>query len=66
MKGMYNVIAEKIYKAMEQQGMTTYKLAQLIGMKYELLRRVFRGERKLTADELLLIMKYVDVDLKAD
>lgn len=60
------MIAEKIYKAMEQQGMTTYKLAQLIGMKYELLRRVFRGERKLTADELLLIMKYVDVDLKAD
>ena len=40
------MIAEKIYKAMEQQGMTTYKLAQLIGMKYE----------------LLLIMKYVDVE----
>lgn len=60
------MIAEKIYKAMEQQGMTTYKLAQLIGMKYELLRRVFHGKRKLTADELLLIMKYVEVDLKAD
>ena len=51
---MYNVITEKIYKAMEQQGMTTYKLAQLIGMKYELLRRVFHGKRKLTADELPL------------
>ena len=60
------MIAEKIYKAMEQQGMTTYKLAQLIGMKYELLRRVFHGKRKLTADELILIMKCVDVDLKAD
>ena len=65
MKGMYNVITEKIYKAMEQQGMTTYKLAQLIGMKYELLRRVFHGKRKLTADELILIIKYVDIDLKA-
>lgn len=55
---------DKILAAMEKQGMTTYKLAQLIGMKYELLRRVFHGQRKLTADELVLIIKYVEVDLR--
>ena len=37
------MITEKIYKAMEQQGMTTYKLAQLIGMKYELLAELIKA-----------------------
>ena len=46
----------KLYARMKAEGITIYRLSKLTGIKYELLRRVFRGERKLTANELINIL----------
>ena len=57
-----------IEKALKQQlnkkGISTYKLAKESGIKYELLRRVFKGARKLAADELVEILLVTDIDIK--
>lgn len=46
---------------LDKKGITIYRLAKETGIKYELLRRVFVGKRKLTADELLCILSVVDI-----
>lgn len=51
------MVAKKIKKEMEKKGITICSLSKELGMRYELLRRVFSGERKLTADEFLLILE---------
>ncbi len=51
-------------KELEAKGITVYKAAKLTGMKYELLRRVFCGERKLSANEFLLILEKCEIDFE--
>lgn len=50
------MVANKIKKEMDNRGVSIYRLSKDTGIKYELLRRVFCGERKLTADELVIIL----------
>ena len=50
------MVEAKLYARMKASGITIYRLAKLTGMRYELLRRVFCGERKLTANELVNIL----------
>ena len=51
------MVANKIKQEIEKKGITICSLSKELGMRYELLRRVFSGERKLTADEFLLILE---------
>lgn len=51
------MVAEKIKKEMGKRGISICWLSKELGMRYELLRRVFSGERKLAADEFLLILE---------
>lgn len=57
-------VINKLKKEFEEKGITVYKAAKLTGIKYELLRRVFCGERKLSADEFLLILEKCEIDFK--
>ena len=50
------MVEGKIHIQMERRGITIYRLSKETGIKYELLRRIFCGERKMSADELLLIL----------
>ena len=54
----------KLKQELEEKGITVYKAAKLTGMKYELLRRVFCGERKLSADEFLLILEKCGINFE--
>lgn len=47
---------ERLAAALGARHITVYRLAQITAVPYELLRRVFRGERKLKADELIDIL----------
>ena len=60
-KGGKNLVANRIRGQMRKRGISIYRLAKLTGIRYELLRRVFCGERKLTADELVLILEKIDI-----
>lgn len=55
---------DRLKRELEEKGITIYKAAKLIGIKYELLRRVFCGERKLSADEFLLILEKCEIELE--
>lgn len=55
------MIAEKLLNVMRNKGITIYAVSRLTGIRYELLRRAFRGKRRLTADELALILKQTDI-----
>ncbi len=57
-------VINNLKNELEAKGITMYKAAKLTGIKYELLRRVFRGERKLSADEFLLVLEKCEIDLK--
>ena len=48
-------MADKLYIKMGERGITLYRLAQMTGIKYELVRRIFRANRKMLAEELVLI-----------
>lgn len=62
---MKTVSAIKILKkGLEVKGITVYKAAKMTGMKYELLRRAFCGERKLSADEFLRILEKCQIDFE--
>ena len=54
---MKQIVAESLKAELESKGISIYRLSKLTGIKYELLRRVFQNERKLTADELLLVLR---------
>lgn len=56
-----DIILEEVYK----RKMTLYKLSKITGIKYELLRRVFVGGRKLVASELITIAEAIDFDLNS-
>lgn len=55
------MVEVKLYARMKASGITIYRLAKLTGMRYELLRRVFCGERKLTANELVTILNMTGI-----
>ena len=58
------MIEKALKQQLDKKGISTYKLAKETGIKYELLRRVFKGARKLTADELVEILLVTDIDIK--
>ena len=49
-------MADKILRKMKEKGISIYRLAQMTGIKYELVRRIFRANRKMSAEELILIL----------
>lgn len=55
---------EKLKKEMEKKSISIYKLSKEINMRYELLRRVFSGKRKLSAEELVLILEKTGIDFE--
>ena len=55
------MIAERLLNVMQNKGITIYAISRLTGIRYELLRRAFRGKRRLTTDELALILKQTDI-----
>ena len=58
------MIVRALKQQLDKKGISTYKLAKETGIKYELLRRVFKGARKLAADELVEILLVTDIDIK--
>lgn len=58
------MVEEKLYEALKKRNITIYKLAKMIDMHYEALRRVFAFQRKLTANELVKILKCTGIDFK--
>ncbi len=57
-------MVNKLKRELEEKGITVYKAAKLTGIKYELLRRALCGERKLSADEFLLILEKCEIDFR--
>lgn len=55
------MISKKISEILNAKGFSIYKLSKLTGIKYELLRRTMIGKRKLSADELILILEKADI-----
>ena len=58
------MIEQKIKCALEEKNISIYKLAKDTGIRYELLRRVFAGERKLSADEMVLILNCENISFE--
>lgn len=56
------MLISKLKKEMQENDISIYKLSKLTGIKYELLRRVFVGQRKLSAEELLLILDKANIE----
>lgn len=55
---------EKLRAALKRRGITVYRLSKITGIKYELLRRSLTEERKLTAAELVEILKAAGIGLE--
>lgn len=55
---------EKLYQKIKEKGITIYQLAQMTGIKYELVRRIFRAKRKMSAEEFVLILDKTGVKLE--
>lgn len=58
------MVVDKLRKELMKKSITYYKLSQMTNIKYELLRRVFNGNRKLSADELLLILDKTSISFE--
>ena len=56
------MVTEKLKKELKISGISIYQLSKLTQIRYELLRRVFHGTRKLSADEFLLILERTGID----
>lgn len=54
----------KLKAALTARGITIYSLSKTTGIQYELLRRVFKGSRKLPADELVLILDKTGISIE--
>ena len=50
------MIVDALKHEMEKRNLSIYRASKLTGITYELLRRVFSGKRKLSADEFILIL----------
>lgn len=53
---------EIVKQSMKEQGVSVYKLSKMLGMRYEILRRVFVNKRILSADEFLRILDVLGMD----
>ena len=58
------MIERALKQQLDKKGISMYKLAKETGIKYELLRRVFKGARKLAADEFVEILLVTGIDIK--
>ena len=58
------MVEEKLKLELEKSGTSIYRLSKLCGIKYELLRRSLNGKRRMSADELVLILKHTDISLE--
>lgn len=58
------MLVGKLKHELDKKGITIYRLSKLTSIKYELLRRVFTNERKLSADELLKIIDATEIDFE--
>ena len=54
----------RLKAALTARGITIYSLSKTTGIQYELLRRVFKGSRKLPADELVLILDKTGISIE--
>ena len=63
-RGDKSLLIDNLQKEMEIKHITIYRLSKLTDIRYELLRRVFRGERKLTAEEFILILDKTGIRLE--
>lgn len=54
----------KLKAALTAREITIYSLSKTTGIQYELLRRVFKGSRKLPADELVLILDKTGISIE--
>lgn len=55
---------ERLRAALKRRGITVYRLSKITGIKYELLRRSLAEERKLTAAELVEVLKAAGIGLE--
>ncbi len=58
-------VETKLLRSMKQRGITIYQLSKDTDIKYELLRRVFCNKRKLSANELVLILEKTGISFEA-
>lgn len=56
---------EKLKRELQRLGISVYKLSKMTKIRYELLRRTFYEKRKLSADELILILEKTGIDFDA-
>ena len=56
------MVVRDLEREMRVRGITLYRLSKMTGIRYELLRRSFHGARKLTAEELVLILDKTGID----
>jgi DNA-binding Xre family transcriptional regulator len=54
---------KRINKRVIERGITRSELSRRTGIPYELLRRSLDGTRKMTADELVLLCRELDLDV---
>ena len=62
-KGVIGLL-EKLRAALKRREITVYRLSKITGIKYELLRRSLTEERKLTAEELVEVLKTAGIGLE--
>ena len=62
-KGVIGLL-EKLRAALKRREITVYRLSKITGIKYELLRRSLTEERKLTAEELVEVLKAAGIGLE--
>lgn len=55
---------EKLRNALSNREISLYALSKRIGIEYELVRRMFCGKRKMTAEELILILDKTGIDFE--
>ena len=64
LKKRWPEVITKLKAALTARGITIYSLSKTTGIQYELLRRVFKGSRKLPADELVLILDKTGISIE--
>ena len=54
-------VIDKLNEYIKKKNITIYSLAQQTNIRYELLRRSFAKERRLSADEYIVILKALNL-----
>ena len=55
------IIYKNLERALQNRNISLYRVSALTGIRYELIRRIFRGMRKLSAEEMVLILEKTDI-----